>query len=313
MADVLAGSGITPADLGNPLVEIAGTQELHLISNLIALGVDSSFAFRAGMRYRISRFGLLGYALMHSDTVGDVLALCERFLQLFYGFSQTRVEVVGTEVRIEMDSDLSPPALAAFVVERDMGALATISRDLTGRRLPLRRWWLTHEQQAPLTGYDDLLRGTPEYGKPINLWVFDRAILDNRLPLANPITRHQCVEACEALLSRRQSLTRFDGRIRDHLLRHAGAMPSLDEVASQFHLTPRTLRRRLDELNTTYRDLVEEVRHTLAVTMLRDQRIPLQDVAQQLGYQDATSFTTAFKRWTGTTPAAYRKSTRATP
>lgn len=306
-ADVLAGSGITAAALRDPLTEIEGLQELQVIRNLLALGVDPAFAFRAGMRYRISRFGLLGYALMHSDTVRDVMALCSRFAPLSYSFCNIDVEERDLDVIVTLHCDLAPPALAAFVVERDMGALATISRDLTGRRLPLRRWWLQHAQQATLAGYEGLVKGSPEFGRPANLWMFDRSILDNRLPLANPSTRHQCVEACEALLARRQSLSRIDGRIRDRLLRSPGRMPSLEEMADVFHLTPRTLRRRLVESGTTYRDLVEDVRQTLAVTMLQDRRNSLQDIAAQLGYQDASSFTTAFRRWTGLTPSAYRR------
>lgn len=306
-AVVLAGSGIDPATLDNPQAEIDGAQELRVMENLLRLGVEPSFAFRAGMRYRISVYGMLGYAMLSSATMRDAVQLCSRFLPLTYGFGKTRLEEAGNEVRIFFECDLPSPELRAFVIERDMATVATISRDLTGKRLPLQRWWMTHAQRAPLTVYRQAVNGTPEFDMPANQWIFDRSGLDFALPLANRLTCEQCVRACEELLERRQALTSFRGRIHDYLLLHSAQMPSLETAARCFHLTPRTLRRRLADEATSYRDLVEEVRRELAEALLREGRMTVQQIAARLGYRDVGSFTTAFRRWTDTTPAHFRR------
>lgn len=308
---VLAGSGIAPGDLGDPRAEIDGAQEVKVVENLLRLGVDPSFAFRAGMRYRISTFGMLGYALMNSDTVRDAVQLCARFVKLTYSFCNIRIEEAGHEARAVFECSLPTPELRAFAVERDMAALAMISRDMTGKRLPLRQWHLAHAPRAALPVYQALVDGTPQFNQPANQWVFSRAQLDTRLPLANPMTRQECVQTCETLLERRRSNSGFSGKVREHLLRHTDRMPTLDNVADHFHMTPRTLRRRLADEDTSFRDLVEDLRRTLAESLLRDGRLPVQQVAARLGYRDTTSFMTAFKRWTGTTPALFRRTANA--
>ena len=68
----------------------------------------------------------------------------------------------------------------------------------------------------------------------------------------------------------------------------------------------RDLERRLEEAQTSYQDLVDDVRSSASRTMLRDRSRPIVDVAFELGYADLKGFYRAFKRWTGATPAEWR-------
>jgi AraC-like DNA-binding protein len=84
----------------------------------------------------------------------------------------------------------------------------------------------------------------------------------------------------------------------------------MDSVARQLVMSPRTLRRRLEAEGTSYRALVDEVRQALAEEMLATGALTVEDVAIRLGYAEASSFIYAFKRWKGTTPAAYARGDR---
>jgi len=68
----------------------------------------------------------------------------------------------------------------------------------------------------------------------------------------------------------------------------------------------RTLRRRLDDSGTSFRELLDATRAELARTYVRDRRMPLAEVAFMLGFSEASTFHRAFKRWTKMTPAAWR-------
>lgn len=83
--------------------------------------------------------------------------------------------------------------------------------------------------------------------------------------------------------------------------------PALESTAEILHISPRTLQRRLAELGMTYTQLVDEVRFVMARNLIIQHK-KFSDVATQLGYADAGSFTRAFERWTGMTPQHYRKS-----
>ena len=79
------------------------------------------------------------------------------------------------------------------------------------------------------------------------------------------------------------------------------------DVADQLHIHERTLNRRLQEEGSSFRRELEAVRYEVAKQLLADSEIPLSKIASALHYADATAFSRAFKRWSGTTPSRWRR------
>jgi AraC-like DNA-binding protein len=81
---------------------------------------------------------------------------------------------------------------------------------------------------------------------------------------------------------------------------------------SEYHIAehPRTLNRRLGRSGTTYRQLREECHHAFACQLLLDTELPIAEIAARLGYANAPTFTRAFCRWSGSSPAAWRSARR---
>ncbi|MGW9211951.1 helix-turn-helix domain-containing protein [Embleya sp. NPDC055664] len=110
------------------------------------------------------------------------------------------------------------------------------------------------------------------------------------------------------LLENARPAAGWHGRFRSVLAGSLGGEElSLEMVAHRMAMSPRTLQRRLSELETTWRDEIESVRHEHAATLLRDTELPVQSIAGRLGYTDARALRRAFQRWTGQTPDAYRR------
>ena len=86
-------------------------------------------------------------------------------------------------------------------------------------------------------------------------------------------------------------------------------MPNMEHVAQALNTIPRTLRRRLKQENTSFAELRDEVRQTLAEEYLSGPRLSVEQVAERLGYSGPTSFINAYKRWYGKTPSANRWTT----
>ena len=84
-----------------------------------------------------------------------------------------------------------------------------------------------------------------------------------------------------------------------------GMLPSLEQLACNFHVTSRTLRRYLNALGVSYRSLLEEVRMTKAMAYLQA-NITVQQVASKLGYADPSNFARAFRKWTGHPPSHFQ-------
>ncbi len=79
-------------------------------------------------------------------------------------------------------------------------------------------------------------------------------------------------------------------------------------VARALGVSPRTLRRRLTESGTSYQALFDEVRAERAAVLLTRRALPVEQVADRLGFAEAASFIHAFRRWYGTTPSSYARS-----
>ena len=80
-----------------------------------------------------------------------------------------------------------------------------------------------------------------------------------------------------------------------------------DKVADALFMSTRTLQRRLSEEGLTYKQLLESVRHTLAGQYIRDEKLSLNEISYLLGFSEQSSFSRAFKRWTGTSPSEARR------
>lgn len=85
-------------------------------------------------------------------------------------------------------------------------------------------------------------------------------------------------------------------------------VPKMADVARRLAISERTLHRRLAERGLKFKDQVDATRRELAETMLQKSDYTLADVAFLTGFSEQSAFQRAFKRWTGRTPAAYRKS-----
>jgi len=83
--------------------------------------------------------------------------------------------------------------------------------------------------------------------------------------------------------------------------------PSQEKIAGLMHLSTRQLRRKLQELDTNYSQVLLETRHEMAQKYLQQHKLPISEVTQLLGFTDQSNFTKAFKRWQGETPVTYRK------
>ncbi|SPM32531.1 AraC family transcriptional regulator, partial [Mycobacterium rhizamassiliense] len=319
-ADLLQGSGLAEADLHDHDRMIVGRQELAVVTNLVnLLGDASDLGVRVGSSYHAGSLGIFGFACLTSSTLGDAVRFAARFYELSYGFCLPTVTVAGPVAALRLDlPDLTGP-VAEFLLRRDLAAIARVMAELLGTAVPFTA--VEFAGPAPASG-DAAARGAfgvpPRYGSTVNAASFPAALLGKRLPQASEMSVTMCEQQCRALLERRlvghrcassrRARTGVARRVRERLASIDGEPRTIAAVARRLAMSERTLRRRLAEENTTFRELVEEVHRVLAEELLATGALSVEDVALRLGYAEATSFIAAFKRWTGTTPARYQRS-----
>jgi AraC-like DNA-binding protein len=83
------------------------------------------------------------------------------------------------------------------------------------------------------------------------------------------------------------------------------ATATLEAVAQQLHMSPRSLQRLVREHGTSFKQLLDEMRRDRALMLLRESKHTVSEVAVKVGFADVTGFFRAFKRWTGTSPGQH--------
>jgi AraC-like DNA-binding protein len=130
-------------------------------------------------------------------------------------------------------------------------------------------------------------------------------MLDLPLKTSDPRAFRLADAMCERELLRLHAGRSWVARVQRILHETRVGFPSLHQTARQLHVTPRTLHRRLTAEGTSFRAVLDDVRHRAAVEQLRSGEATIQEVAYLLGYSDPANFRRAFRRWTGSPPSAY--------
>jgi AraC-like DNA-binding protein len=147
----------------------------------------------------------------------------------------------------------------------------------------------------------------------VSALVIPESWLDRPSPFADPALHRVSVVSLEAMAERLRG-RRYTAALVEELLAAGGTgARSLEDVARKLAVSTRTLIRRLREDGTTYRELRESRRRTLAMELLSDTSLTAAEIAYRLGYEDASNFGKACHRWFGRSPGALRKRRRELP
>jgi len=250
--------------------------------------------------------GLLAYVVRFSATLRGALRRIQRYGRLF----TEAVDVELQEGRREVVLAKAHPALGRgqeLAESYRLAALLNASRELTGVDIVPAEVTFTYSRPPRSKVYVGHFRCPLRFDARAARIVFRKSEFD--LPvqgadetLAGYLSKY--AEHVLASLVEGESLRHKVHAVVWSLL--AEAPPTLTQVAEMLRMRPRTLQRRLAEEGTSLRKEVDEVRRTMALAMLRDRSMAIDDVAFLLGYSEPSTFFRSFKRWTGTTPRQFR-------
>ncbi|MEU1430812.1 AraC family transcriptional regulator ligand-binding domain-containing protein [Nocardia sp. NPDC005746] len=312
-AAVLAGTGLTEADLDDPDIEIDIAQEFRLIENILdATGDEPGLGLLAGFSVHLSMLGSLGIALSSCSTVREMAELWARHAELSFAYCRFGIEDARDRVLVTLDTGPVSRRLRRFVIERDLAALRIIQRELLNWDIRVHRLELTLPY-APVYEAVGILLGIGDigYDRPADMLVLDAADLRRPMPQANSMLRRQYERLCAEIVERRRARVGLAGQVRALLMRHGRAIDQA-AIAADLHMSVRTLRRRLADEGTTFRELACETTGLLAEELLAT-GFTVDTVATRLGYTSVSAFATAFRDWKGQTPGQFARSEPAPP
>ncbi len=165
----------------------------------------------------------------------------------------------------------------------------------------------THAEPSYRAEYDRIFGVPLVFGSSMNAILFDEEVLSIRLPQPNQYVSSLLTERAEALLEKLEDSKSMRGRVEKLLipLLHTGEA-KIETIARKLALSRQTLFRKLKAEGVTFEQVLDELRHKLALEYLNGKNVSVNETAYLLGFSDPAAFSRAFKRWTGASPRTAR-------
>lgn len=311
---LLQGSRLTLSQLEDPNSELSAAQELRVIDNLLRhRGRPPGLGLEVGLRCHFSSFGMWGYGLISSATLGDAVDMALRYIHLTFAYSVIEKVMRGGEAMLTFSPPDIAPSLKRFVVEREMGTAAALLQDVGGPAFRLSGFYL-QSGKGRIYGVPEKLQticGAPATSSGSTYYLaFPASLLDYKPSTANPTTAAMCDQVCKRLLERRRAVTHVSELIKEYLtVSTSPTIPTLEAISKLTNTSKRTVKRQLQREGQSFRSLVSDGRSELAAELVLDTSQAMSDIAARLGYSSPSCFSQAFKRWHGISPSEFRKLT----
>ncbi|PTY38253.1 AraC family transcriptional regulator [Saccharospirillum sp. MSK14-1] len=252
--------------------------------------------------------GVLGYLTLTCQTLGEAMLAYQRYESLFYGQDLVEVLSEGSVINLRWPASASVGDLADSV---SIAALIRFMRRLASQPPSLTdvSFVFPAPTQEAHQAYEDFF-GCPVHFDASHTSVrFPQSLLSIRLPHNDTSLRALLDQQAQALLQALPDSDPFDRALQHTMVRLLPeGQVSLKRVAAQLHVSVRTLQRRLEQRQLTWRSLLDRTREQLAHHYLADASLTLSEIALLLGYSEHSAFSRAYRQWTGHTPAQARQS-----
>lgn len=304
---LLSAAGIDAGPLADPDARVPMSAGVRLLEGAAAALGDDAVGLHLAERADPASFDVTFYAMTSSATLGEGFERVARFQRLIHDTSRVALDVADGRAFLRHalpGGHAAPRSSAEFI----LAAWVRIGRMAVGRDWSPMEIRFAHDEPASTSEHERLFRGPLRFRAGENALVLDASLLDAPCVGANPgllaVLESHAVDRLRRLPETPALADRVRELLADDL---AGGGPSAARVAARLKMSLRTLDRGLAAEGTSFRRLLEQLRHEWAAQALADSRLAIGEVAFLLGFGDLSAFHRAFKRWTGETPVQYRR------
>jgi len=304
--------GVDEAWLGNESGLMNCGQLIPLITKFQKIYPLGCAGLHFGQSQTFSTWGRLGYTIMTSETLYDAVKIALKYQKTMARFVDIDFKYLETgQTEMTISSLISDENLRVFGIESTLASMLSIYSQLTKENIEFTRIDFSYDiEEYSLKEYKRYFNcelnfncsetraylQTPENRK---LETFD--IANFNMFLEKLIERHQEVNSDDLVVS-----------IKKRINKGGGKFASQSALASELNISTSLLSKRLSGVGANYRELLETVKHDIAVSQLKKTHsVKMYEIALLTGYSDISNFRKAFLRWEGITPSDFRRINRA--
>ncbi len=306
MEQCLVGTGVTRAQALGDEEGFTLEHEFAIYRNILRLSGDPLVGLSLGAVYRPETFGILGYAQLSAKNLLELTELNCEFAELSY--SHFGFRIIDSQrhfgVEIEIVNPL-PDDLLQIYCDRDIQSVFTVLQSVGVPPSTPSEVHLMHSDEAYRAEYEQNFGGSVKFGQIKNAIFMDPSLKSFELPWSNQEASAHIRAACLEILEDIHAHSSLKSEITGLMLASPGTFPPLEEIAKRLGSSARNLRRKLKEEGSSYQEILKEVRLQLAKQYLKS-GLTVERIAELLDYSEISTFSRAFKNWTGQSPQQYR-------
>lgn len=304
--DLLLRVGLDPVRLKSTDLRVSQAQASEFITRAIIESGEPGLGIMLASELKLPLHGALGAAIMSSRTLQDAMDLMTRYLTLRAPHLSVSCCEYGDNMHYTILCEGDQGPLMGFVMDSMLFGCAFMGEQLTGSAIGAAKILRKGPEPSYFQRFRPRMVVPVEYGATNDALVIPTAMLSASIRFSDDQLAESSRVQCEAALKQLTGDAGFDCRVRRVIETSYPFPPKLARVAATLFVSERTLKRRLQEENASFQNLVDQVRLERAREFLTGTGMNLNQVADVLGYADAANFTRAFKRWTGVSPSHYR-------
>lgn len=265
---------------------------------------DELLGLKIGKRAPLSAFGVLGHAMLGASTLRQMLQINLKNMRIFQAHPANAASLGNRAGRVYL-TYLHPIRLRGFssfvpdlYFSSILQSMRAVGCDTDGMQLEL--------DYSPA----DKAAYVRELGIPVKFGMTKCRLsapietMDAALPGKFSTHSQSLLRLAENALAKIKSKDDLHERIIEIMTTESRGLRA-SEVANILNISERSLRRKLRQGGSSFTNLSTDLHSELARTYLSE--MPVQDVAELLGYHDPSTFRRAFRRWTGLSPGEYRR------
>lgn len=302
------GLGFGPEDLRDPALRVSYRQTRQLSTRICAELSDPTLGLAAGQAQTPLSWGLPGLAMLTCRTLGQAIAFCAAHQSEAGALVSHRLELQDGLLLVEARPRFHDPELAPLLIDESFAAIVTVVRALVGTDFTPHRVELAFPSPSHAQAHRRVFGCSVQFDMPVHRMWTSQQWLGQELPGWDPYACDAVRADLAALFQRPADRDDLQESALTWLRGNLDKRPSMIDLARHLNLGERTLRRRLDALGVSWRELHDQVRRDCALKLLQRATLPVHEVASATGFDDTRAFRRAFKRWTGARPSALRQS-----
>ncbi|MEP0521901.1 MAG: AraC family transcriptional regulator [Hyphomicrobiales bacterium] len=305
---LLASIGLDADGEWNPKFMITDTAYYEMIEQIAATSDATALGLRAGESMRCDDYGALGLAWKAAPDVMGSLSRVARYARLWTSVVEYELRPHKLGILFILHREGSRRLGMRLSNEATLASAVSLARQESHATFAPMEVLIKHSAPKDTSAHETY------FGCPVRFDAELDALMLSNDALAKPnllgdkgITQF-LLSHLDAELSEIRSNTTIEAKTKDAIARAlSDGLPKMADIAHGLGLSARSYHRRLAEHGLSFQTLAEKTRRELAEGLLQDDRYSLAEIAFLTGFSEQSSFTRAFKRWVGDTPAAYRK------